>query len=427
VRLVYPENFLVQAASEWGFPATIGLLVLAALALGPVLRQKQVLEPPLIGALAAVVAVVVHELMDFGTELPGVALPATVALGVVAGAAVRRDEGLKRWRPATLAPAMAGWAALVILAMVASAHTLDEDDTTLHDAVVAKHATADALAAAIARHPADDYLELLATDEAMRRRDPSAMHHVNRALLLHPAGWRGHEMAAYLLVSLGRRSQAAIELGLAQKYGLLIDDRRLVSLLGEDVVDSVPQDSSSLLGLADRMLAIGRVAETKKAWARALDRSDAREPVLVAEVRAASRSRDPKLTLPLATALVGQAETAEGFLTAAQALADAGSADKACDVVDAGVKRLRRNPVLLIGGARLKLAAGRPDAAKLLVTGEDERNFTLEQRRDAAELLAAIADRTGDSAGAVIARARAQLLARQIREIRSTIPTSDMK
>ncbi|MCU1279933.1 MAG: hypothetical protein JWM53_3479, partial [bacterium] len=205
VRLVYPENFLVQSAAEWGIPATLALLLAAAFAMRRTLGRSDVLDPPTIGAVAAVVGVVVHELMDFGTEFPGVALPATVALGVVVGVAVRRDDALARVRPSLWAPAATAWALVLLFGGWAAAHTLDGDDSSLHDSVAARRPAATALAAAIQRHPADDYLELLACEDAMRRRDSTAMHHVNRALLLHPASWRGHLLAAHLLAAVGHR------------------------------------------------------------------------------------------------------------------------------------------------------------------------------------------------------------------------------
>lgn len=422
VRLVYVENFVVQSAAEWGLVATAALFVAAALAMRRTLRHDDVLDPPTIGALAAVVAVVVHELMDFGTELPGVALPATVALGVLVGTAVRREEGARRVRPAWSVPVGAAWVAALLLAGWASSRTLDADDDRLHDAVTAKRATAPMLAAAIARHPADDYLELLAAEEAMARRDPSAMRYVNRAMLLHPTSWRGHLLAAHLLVALGRRPQAAIEYGLAERYGLLLEDRKLVALLGTDVVETVERKPAALLALADRMIVIGRLPEAEAAWARALELSDAREPVLEAELRAAGATHDAKVIGRHAAALLHEATSVGSFLAVAQALADTGEPAKASEVVDRAVKLHPADATLIIGGARLKLAAGQPEAAKALLLGSDHRAFTLEQRRDTQQLLATIADRGGDVEGAVIARARAQLLERQIREIRSDNP-----
>jgi hypothetical protein len=427
VRLVYPENFLVQSSAEWGLPVTALLLVLAALAFRKIARCEEVWEPPLLGALAAVVAAVVHELMDFGTEFPGVALPATVALAVLVGVSVRRDESSRRMRRSQWVPCIGAWVVALLFAGAASAHTLDADDVASHDGVVERRATESELAAAISRHPADDYLELLAAEDAMHRRDAKAMHHVNRALLLHPASWRAHQLAAHLLAALGRRSQAAIEYGLAERHGFLVDDRQLFALLGDDVVETVPQHPAELLALAQRMIAIGHRSAAQKAWVRALDLADPREPVLAAEVRAATVSRDATLIVPMAKALLREATTSDSFLAAAEALAGPGTVAQASEAIDLGLRAHPHDPQLLLEGARVKLSAGHADAARALLTADEQRDFTLEQRRDAQQVLADIAEHAGDVEGAVVARARAQLLERQIRAIRSDSSNSGRK
>ena len=198
-----------------------------------------------------------------------------------------------------------------------------------------------------------------------------------------------------------------------------MDDRKLVALLADDVVETVPQQTPALLALADRMLAIGKPAIAEEAWARAVAASDVREPVLAAELRAAAQSHDPALVTRLATALQREATTGESFLAVAQAFAGNGAPARACDEIDRGLRAHSREPLLLVGGARIKLAAGQLEAARTLLGANEQRDFTLEQRRDAQQLLAAIADRTGDVEAAVIARARAQLLERQIHAIRS--------
>ena len=66
--------------------------------------------------------------MDFGTEFPGVALPATVALGVLVGTGGAARRGRARVRPAWSAPVGAAWVAALLLAGWASSRTLDADD-----------------------------------------------------------------------------------------------------------------------------------------------------------------------------------------------------------------------------------------------------------------------------------------------------------
>ena len=419
VRLVYPENFVVQAAAEWGIVATLALFFAAGFAAWRIARDRQVFELPPLGALAAVVAVTAHELMDFGTEFPGVAFPATACLGVVVGVAMRRHEGAMRLRPVVWSPIVATWVAVLLLGGWASSRTLDADDLRSHDAAVARRVSASELATAIARHPADDYLELLAAEDALLHHDPAAMRHVNRALLLHPASWRAHEIAARLLIAAGKRPQAAIEFGLAARYGLVLDDRELLRLLGSDIVDTVPQQSAPLMAMAERMIAIGRTHEAEIAWNRALELSDAREATLRGRANAALNSRDASVISRAASALLAEATAPASFVVAADAFAAANDPTKASMAIDRGLRARPGDPTLVLAGARLKLAAGDVGGANRLLTTADVRNFTLEQRRDAQLMLVTLAVRAGDAEGAAIAHARAQLLERQIREITS--------
>src|SRR5439155_1408269 len=73
-RLVYLENVIVQLASEWGAPLSAAVLVLSLLAARRVRARLGRLELGTVGAACGVTAVLVHELGDFGLEVPGVAL-----------------------------------------------------------------------------------------------------------------------------------------------------------------------------------------------------------------------------------------------------------------------------------------------------------------------------------------------------------------
>ncbi len=420
VRLVYPESIAVQMLSEWGVPATLGIVALAALALARVLRCRRELTPALVGGACGVLAVVVHELFDFGLEFPGVAFVTAVTLGIIAGAVARqeRQQGRapKRFRASIVMPAVAVWIVVLAGAAAATQHTLDADYDRLHVADEHNAVEPAAVEAAIARHPADDFLELIAARAAARNNPAAAMRHLNRAMMLHPASWQAHRMAARLLVAGGRPAQAALEYRLAIANGLGPDVHELTRVLGDAVVRAVPQTTHDLDELAEQLYAIGDARRGDLAAQNAVDVADNREPALVRRVQLA-RSGD-KVTLAVAAkALLAEASEVESFTAAGEALAAAG--DRAgADAALAAARRQHRNDArLLLAGARMYLDLGDAAAARDLLTRNRDLSLTLEQRQHVEELLAQAADRTGDHDLAVVARARARLIAKQLHDM----------
>jgi hypothetical protein len=416
VRLVYAENFIVQYTAEWGLPATAALLLLALWSMRRVLAHGRDLSPGAVGAGAGVVAVVVHELMDFGTEMPGIALPTVLALGIVAGRAAAKEEHCPRVKPRHTLPVAAAWATVVLLALWAAPHTLDEDDIALHAAVRNGQPVEAALAAAIARHPADDYLELLAAEDGLRRHDAHVMHHLNRALQLHPANWQTHQLAARLLAGVGRQRQAALEYRLALQYGMLPDYSELTRVLGRSVLDAVPQEPPSLVSLARNLVASGHVDDAVRACARAGELAPRPEPVLAACTTAALESNTPAFLTATAQALAAEASETESFALAARALQQAGQPNTAAAVIAKGIKGHGPVATLVLGGARLRMQAGDLAGARAMLAHNVDGAFSLAERQQMEELLAEVADRAGDIQAAVLARARARLIARRLRE-----------
>jgi tetratricopeptide (TPR) repeat protein len=430
VRLVYPENFVVQYAAEWGVVATAALLVLGLWSTRRVVTRAHELTPALMGAGSGVLAVAVHELMDFGTEMPGVAFPTVVALGLVAGRVAARDRQCPRVAPQRSLPVLGAWAASGLLALWAAPRTLDADDLALATAThrAATHvapgtaitppdpALEAALAAAMVRHPADDYLELLAARDAIARHDPRAMKHLNRALELHPANWQAHQLAARLLASVGHPAQAAIEYRLAIENGLSPDYVELLRVLGRFVLDAVPQDPARLVELARSLANIGRADEAQSACQRAADLAPKRETVLAACVNVALALDSPPLLAPTAKALADEAGDAESFTLAARALMRVGQPAASAALIARGIQRHPGDGNLVLVGARLRIDAGDLAGARALLSRSGERGYSLVERLKIEGLLAETAERAGDSEAAVLARARARLLEMRLRE-----------
>jgi hypothetical protein len=427
VRLVYPEDVVVQLASEWGIPVALALLLLAFSRAGRLAPSVATLPAGAVGAAAAVVAVVVHELTDFGLEMPGVALPAIVALAIVTGSIAVADRRERRPRPknvpaAASIPALVIGALVVIAAAVSARHTLDRD----WQAAAAGSDDAE-LNAAIARHPADDYLELVAAQRALKQTRPElmagAMPHLNRALALHPRNWQAHRMAARLLAAWKRPAQAALEYRLAVESGMSWDVLELARVLGAHVVEAVPQTPAALDDLARELYNYGKALDADAAAARAADISDAREPLLVkrAELALAAQSTIPsvdKARAAAGNALLAEAATAEEYVLAARALAAAGDKSGANHAIDVGLTHFPRAGSVYLGGARLRSDAGDLAGARTLLSRAGQlASLSLADRLHAEELLAEVADKLGDPALAVQARARSKMIAQRIRDM----------
>jgi hypothetical protein len=422
VRLVYPEDLVVQLVSEWGFVAALALLGMAfirAVKLAPAVAR---LHAGVIAAGCGVLAVVTHELVDFGLEMPGVAFPTVMALGVVTGGVAVEQRRTTRTRSWRLSPKVAlglvGAAALVMLPATWSAgHTLDDDWERMR-----KGDDAGALEAAMARHPTDDYLALLAAQRAMRDGRPEmmnvAMRQLNRALTLHPYNWQAHRMTARLLVALQRPAQAALEYRLARETGMPLDITEMVRVLGPHVVDAAPQTRTGLVELARGLYMNAHPVEADAAAARAVDLSDEREPLLVERARLAVEFQKPAQLVSAGRALLAEAEAPDSFVLAARALAAGGERFAANGAIDAGLKRHPRDGLIFLTGARLRFEVSDfAGARQLLARAGKEASLSLEDRLHAEELLADVADRTGDTSTAVLARARSRMIAQRIRDM----------
>ncbi len=92
----HPENLFVQWVTEWGVPVAL----LGFVALGTALRPKVLVvsSSPAIGAWSAIATTVVHNLVDFNSEVPAIGIAvATCAAMVVAGrAGTRGADGFTR-------------------------------------------------------------------------------------------------------------------------------------------------------------------------------------------------------------------------------------------------------------------------------------------------------------------------------------------
>ena len=216
-----PEDILVQWTVEWGVPVSlIGLGMLAwALRLQVLLRAVR----PAVGVWAAVVAVVLSDLVDFHLEVPGVVVLVIVCVGiVVSGRTTSSREAAARPRTPALryAGALAVVGTLVAAALLwpDASHTLVEDRRALSAMAVDKTATAEqfktAARAAMLRYPSEPFLPLMGAVRAQTNDEGSVVPWVARALERNPRFGRAHFVLARSL-GVAHAAQARLEYRLA--------------------------------------------------------------------------------------------------------------------------------------------------------------------------------------------------------------------
>jgi tetratricopeptide (TPR) repeat protein len=315
--------------------------------------------------------------------------------------------------------AMGTWAIVLLGAGWSAMHTLDAD--LAHCKHLLSDGSWDAqgvLEKAIARHPADDLLELLAAREAVKRRDPSAIHHLNRALRLHPANWQGHHMAGRILGDMHRPAQAAIEYRLALEHGMRYYLEEILQVVGSHVIDAVPQNQQALLSLARFLYTTGNrpdLADRACERAETLPESDV-EQVARARVELALASAPKPLVLNAVDRLLERKPGAHGYATAGKALAQLHETARLRAALEAGMKQHPTDHVLRLLGARLLIEHGELAAARRMLKDMSDGTATLDDHRQAEELYALIAEKNGDTESAFVAHARAHMYERKMQE-----------
>ncbi len=219
IVFTHPENVVVQWVTEWGIPVSVAAFAATAWCLRP--KSAVVRSHVPFGAWGALVALTVHNLVDFSSEVPGVMIAlclcaATVTAGV--GAAPHRLSGWGN-RPASLGAGLALAAAgVAVWTFVGRSGELFNEEHAMKERVSAdtqdREAFHAAARAAMLRHPAEPYFPFLGAYRAAVARDESAIPWASRALERSPTYGRAHLMLARALFR-ASPSQARLEYRLA--------------------------------------------------------------------------------------------------------------------------------------------------------------------------------------------------------------------
>jgi tetratricopeptide (TPR) repeat protein len=209
VRFEFVENQPLSFLIEAGIPGAL----LMGIALFFVVRgffraaRRDEVEAAL---AAAIIAVLVHNVFDFGLEVLGILLPFCAVVGALYGRLSPNADAQRA--PRTIAAVPMFWSAATIagglLLFVPSAR----DFETLLAQTRGAERLAVASAACLA-HPTDYYFALVLANLQPRNQAnlPSRIHHLNRAMLLCPTCSAPHSEAATALWQNGHRNQALLE------------------------------------------------------------------------------------------------------------------------------------------------------------------------------------------------------------------------
>ncbi|MBS2020288.1 MAG: O-antigen ligase family protein [Deltaproteobacteria bacterium] len=220
VTFTHPENILAQWTSEWGIPVSI----LGAGTIAWALRPSVVLaaaRPP-VAAWVAIVVSVLHDLVDFHLETPGIAAIVVVCAAIVVGARTtvrtERKPGEQRRMQLVTFAAAALVVPLVLLALRVVGHSIAEDRNRLsdwaQDAKVPRERFRAEMRGAMERYPAEAFFPLMGAVRAQLFGQDEIMPWIERALEINPRFGRAHFVLARQLAN-RYRAQARLEYRLA--------------------------------------------------------------------------------------------------------------------------------------------------------------------------------------------------------------------
>lgn len=215
----HPENFPVQWLTEWGVPVGLAALVGLAILLRP--RNWGVKGSiPACGLFCAVASLAVQNLVDLGTEVPGIMVAGAAAAGFAWGAREgkpNRSSARFGWTLLTL-----GVGSLLIwLGARYGLDTLASDRAWLRERRTSgaswESFRADTRSVML-RHPAEPYFPRLAAVAAWKSGKANPLPWIGRALSRGLEAGRTHYLLGGYLASRDKHAQALLELRLAATY-----------------------------------------------------------------------------------------------------------------------------------------------------------------------------------------------------------------
>jgi tetratricopeptide (TPR) repeat protein/O-antigen ligase len=253
VRFSFVESEPLQYLVEMGW---VGFLIVVA-ALAWVVREwararrRDQIEAALVAAL---VAVLVHNVVDFGLETLGIQLPFAAILGTLLGRT--RDVPERTLSPRLGASVWGIALGAIVIGSASVAHSSASDFDRLVESAPLKTTKREVALRAQAAHPADYFYVLAEAATEPIAPDASGrsprLHALNHALLLCPHCPAVHSAVAGTLWALGRRRQAADEWHAAIEARPIVFDS---VLQGASAAGAGPAELAAIAGAdADRLI-----------------------------------------------------------------------------------------------------------------------------------------------------------------------------
>lgn len=345
VRFSFVENEPLQYLIEMGW---VGFSIVS-LGLSAVVvewwrwRRRDQIEAALVGAL---VAVFVHNLVDFGLETLGIELPVAAILGTVLGRSRDVPERVIPWRIGAGVWGVAIGAIAIGGVAVAHASAADFDHLIANPP---PHTTKREIALrAEAAHPVDYvYVLAQAATEPVRALDGQAksprLHALNHALLLCPNCPDVHAAVAGTLWALGRRPQALTEWQLAVEVCPIVFESLMqrawsAGASPEELAVVAGSDAGRLLQTASFLISNGRPDGARVLLPMAAAQGAAAEDTLLLEARLdIAAGEDEDALKSLATARKLSPNHPVIFLLMSMAHMRLGKVEEALQDVDAGI------------------------------------------------------------------------------------------
>jgi len=403
VIYTHPENFVAQWVSEWGVPVGLGGLLL----LGWSLRPRELglgQEPVAVGVTAALLALLVQNLVDLGLEVPAISLAAATALGACwGGARVRRfrsaERDAQRW-PVHIAWGLAGVSCLTLgLAAYCGRAPVGEERRRINEQVESadlrspqsRQVLRAELRAAMLRHPAEPYFPRIGGYIAWRARDENPLPWIDRALERGLTSGRTHYLLARVLATNGNVAQALLEGRFALEY-----DAELVPRVCELAV-SLASSGSQLLGVVPQNTDPTRTLEAILKLTSRPEQAHLRHQLVEAAI-----DRFPTVTVIKAALVADLTGSLEGKRNAelCQGERRAACEERASGLIAQLARALPSSSQAVELRAQLLLATGHAAEAEALLARECER---FNPNRSCVKLRLAAATRARSAEGMEVA------------------------
>lgn len=264
----HAENLVLDWTSEWG--VVVGALALLGLAaLSALLFARARKDSTFTGLAAAIVAVLLGGMVDFGIEIFGIAALVVVVLSTAEADAAAPSASRSWLRFVPVAATVLGLA----VALAAGARPARAEGKAVRARVVLAETSppptfADVqreLRALMLRHPGDGYFPLLGAHLAARQKQ-NALPWLGRALERNPRSGQAHLALGEALGRLKKASQALIHLRLAATYDYSLTDRalRLAVRIEPDIAALSRAFPSEIIGGSAFVDLCPRVAEESR-------------------------------------------------------------------------------------------------------------------------------------------------------------------